>query len=75
MYESPSYHFELAKQRHRDVLQQAKADALVAQAKAEQEPVDHLRRVRGVFAGINAAVSGFTSRTRAPQQQPGLNPA
>jgi hypothetical protein len=74
MYESPSIHFELARQRHQDVLRAAEKERLLAEVRASEEPTEHLRHVRGVFAGILAAVSGLTPRTRTVQQ-PGLNPA
>jgi hypothetical protein len=75
MYENPSIHFELAKQRHQDFLREAKKEALVREAVAELEPSDRLKHVRGVFAGIMAAVSGLTPRTRPLPRQPWLTPA
>jgi hypothetical protein len=74
MYESPSIHFEIARQRHEDVLRAAEKERLLAEARAAAEPTEQLRHVRGVFAGILAAVSGLSPRTRTAQQ-PGLNPA
>jgi hypothetical protein len=74
MYENPSIHFELARQRQDDMLRQAKKDHLRAELRSQREPADYLGHVRSAFAGILAAVSGLAPKARTVQQ-PGLNPA
>jgi len=74
MYESPSLHLELAKQRHEIYMTEVRKNQLESQVRAEDEGSDSLRPVRGVFAGILAAVTSVTHRRTPAKQQPGLNP-
>jgi hypothetical protein len=73
MYEHyPSVHFEMARQKIEHRLEQADKDRLAAKAVAENDGRDRLVAVKGVFAGILAAVTNLGSRTRPVPQRPGL---
>jgi hypothetical protein len=73
MYENyPSIHFEMARLRNQDLLEQADKDRIAKQAVAETDGRERLVAVKGVFAGILAAVTNFGGRTRPVPQRAGL---
>lgn len=72
MYESPSLHLDIARQRHQQMLADAEQQRL-AHALAKENGNESLVAVKGVFAGILAAVSSLGQRTRPVPQKPGLN--
>lgn len=72
MYENyPSIHFEMARLRNQDLLEQADRDRRAAKA-AESDGRDRLVAVKGAFAGILAAVTSLGGRTRPVPHRPGL---
>jgi hypothetical protein len=74
MYASPSIHLELAKQRHLDMLAEARRYN-VSKEVGEVGDVDgpqRLRAVKGVFAGILATVASV-ARPK-PASEPAATP-
>jgi hypothetical protein len=72
MYENyPSFQFEMARLRNQDLLEQAEKDRIAAKAVGEEDGRERLVAVRGIFAGILAAVTNL-GRTRPVPQRPGL---
>lgn len=69
MYQHPSIHFELARQRQEGFLDEARADQLASQVKTE--PRGTRRR-----DGVGSIVTSMSRRLRhRPAPQPRLNPA
>jgi hypothetical protein len=69
MYPSPSIHLELAKQRHHDVIAEARRYQLPKHLDADLDGSQRLHAVKGVFAGLLAAVTNLT-RSKAAAQKP-----
>jgi hypothetical protein len=67
MYETPptSLHMELARQRQREMVEDARRASLAGQVKSEVDS-ERMLAVKGVFAGIAAAVSGLTKPKPTP---------
>lgn len=69
MYQHPSIHFELARQRQEGFLDEARADQLASQVRTEPRGT----RLR---AGAGSLVASMSRRLRhRPTAQPRLNPA
>ena len=61
MYTSPSLHLELAKQRHREMIAEARRYNVPKEVGkvGDVDGSERLLAVKGVFAGILAAVTSF----------------
>ncbi len=69
MYESPST-LELARQRHRDVLEETRRERLARQGRQHGARRARIAAVRAAFAGLVAAVTGTPRPRPAPGDAP-----
>ena len=72
MYESPSIHLELAKQRQQLLLADAKHSRVPKHQGGDVDGSQRLLAVKSVFAGIIAAISGAAKAETA--QKPAATP-
>ena len=71
----PSFHAEIVRQRHEELMANAERHRLIAEARAQSEDSkERLLAVKSVFAGIVAAVSGVGKAKPQPAHKPGFNP-
>lgn len=72
MYESPSIHLELAKQRQQILLADAKHSRVPKHLGGDVDESRRLHAVKSVFAGMIAAISGAAKPKTA--QKPAASP-
>jgi hypothetical protein len=65
---------ELARQRHQEILAEAKRNQLVRQARRDGDGGTWLRGVGSALAAVIAAVTTLSSRPRPAPTQSGLSP-
>ena len=74
MYEHPSIHLELARQRHEHFLAVAEQQRLAKLARADQDGSERPPAVRSLLAGVLGAFANITSRKRPAPAKPCLEP-
>ena len=72
MYQNPSMHFELSKQRQQDLIAEARRVNVPKHLESDIDS-ERMLAVKGVFAGIAAAV-GSLVRTKPVSQPAAENP-
>jgi hypothetical protein len=72
MYEHPSIHLELARQRHEHFLAVAEQQRLAKLARAERNGSERLASARGRLAGVLGTLTNVMSKKRPALARPGL---